>query len=138
MIVYDTKIRVRYAETDQAGFVYYGNYGQYYEVARVETFRHMGASYKIMEEKGVFMPVLSMSLKYLKPASYDDLLSVRTIIREIPVTRMRFEYEVRNEQGVLINTGETVLAFVSKATRRPVRAPGWFLDILEKFMKDNG
>lgn len=131
MYVSETKFRVRYSETDQMGIVYYGNYPQYYEVGRVEAMRELGMTYKQMEEKGVFMPIASMNLKYIKPALYDDLLTVRTIIKEVPVSRMHFLYEIYNEQRQLLNTGETILAFMNKLTKRPCPAPDWFLKALK-------
>ena len=128
----ETKIRVRYSETDQAGFVYYGNYAQYYEVGRVEALRQLGYTYKGLEEKGVIMPMLSMNIKYIRPAHYDDLLTIKTIIREAPVTRMKFEYEISNEVGKLLNKGETTLAFISKATYKAIKAPDWFTELIKK------
>jgi acyl-CoA thioester hydrolase len=128
----ETKIRVRYSETDQAGFVYYGNYAQYYEVGRVEALRQLGYTYKGLEKEGVVMPVLSMNIKYIRPGLYDDLLTVKTIIREAPVTRMNFEYEIYNESGKLLNKGETTLVFISKKTYKTIKAPEWFAKLIEK------
>ncbi len=132
MIVAETTIRVRYAETDQAGYVYYGHYAQYYEVGRVEIMRKLGLSYKLMEERGIFMPVLEMKTKFIKPAFYDDLLTIKTTVKELPITRMRFEYEIRAENGELINIGETTLTFVSKQTYKPGRIPEWFAECLNQ------
>jgi acyl-CoA thioester hydrolase len=132
MYISETKVRVRYSETDQMGIVYYGNYPQYYEVGRVEALRNLGMTYREMEAQGVFMPIASMNLKYIKPALYDDLLTIRTIIKELPAMRIRFFYEIYNEKRVLLNTGETTLAFVDIKTRRPVMAPEWFQDILKE------
>jgi len=134
MIIAETKVRVRYSETDQAGYVYYGNYSQYYELGRVASMRQIGHTYREMEERGVIMPVLSMNVKYIRPAKYDDLLTIKTIIRTIPETRMNFEYEIYNEKGELLNKADTTLVFISKETYRPVRAPDWFLEALEKAM----
>ena len=95
------KIRVRYAETDQMGFVYYGNYATYFEVARVEMLRSLGFTYKKLEGEGVILPVLEFTIKYIRPAYYDDLLSIKTTIRELPSARIRFFYETfkfRNEK----------------------------------------
>ena len=128
----ETKIRVRYSETDQAGFVYYGNYAQYYEVGRVEALRQLGYTYKGLEEKGVIMPVLSMNIKYIRPALYDDLLTIKTIVSDAPVTRMKFEYELLNEVGKLLNKGETTLAFISKETYKAIKAPDWFTELIKK------
>ena len=133
----ETKIRVRYSETDQAGFVYYGNYAQYYEVGRVEALRQLGFTYKGLEEEGVVMPVISMIIKYIRPALYDDLLTIKTIIREAPVTRMNFEYEISNESGKLLNKGETTLVFISKNTNKTMKAPEWFTSLIRNaILKD--
>jgi acyl-CoA thioester hydrolase len=126
MYASETQVRVRYGETDQLGIVYHGNYAQYYEIGRVEALRQIGSSYKQLEDSGIAMPVLSMNCTYLKPAYYDDLLTVRTLIRELPAARMNFEYEIYNEAGKLINKGSTELAFLSRESRRPVKAPEWF------------
>ncbi len=136
MIVSETKVRVRYSETDQMGFVYYGNYAAFYEVGRVETMRQLGTSYKEMEETGIIMPVYDMNIKYKQPGRYDDLISVKTTILEIPKTRMKFRYELRNEKGDLLNIGETTLIFLSKKTNRPIACPDWFLKILNEHFKE--
>lgn len=132
MFVSETSVRVRYAETDQMGFAYYGNYARYYEVGRAEAMRKLGMTYREMEEKGVFMPIVTMNCRYILPAHYDDLLTIKTIVKEIPVSRMHFFYEIYNENGQLINEGETVLAFIKKTNGRPCRAPDWFLEQLLK------
>ncbi len=134
MIISETSIRVRYSETDQAGYVYYGNYAQYYELGRVASMRKIGHTYREMEERGVIMPVLSMSVKYIRPAKYDDLLTIKTFIKTIPETRMKFEYEIYNQNGDLLNVGDTTLAFISKETYRPGKAPEWFLEALKSAM----
>ena len=131
----ETSIRVRYGETDQMGYVYYGNYGMYYEVARVESLRQVGMSYREMEEIGVMMPVIENHTKFLAPALYDDLLTIVTTIREKPSVRIRFEYEIFNESGKLINQGETLLVFVDKKTGKPRRPPEKFEKILEPYFK---
>lgn len=131
MYISETQIRVRYAETDQMGVVYYGNYPQYYEVGRAEAMRELGMTYKEMEEQGVMMPIASMNLKYIRPALYDDLLTVKTLVKELPVSRMHFHYEIYNQQQQLLNVGETILAFVRKDTLRPCPAPDWFLERLQ-------
>jgi acyl-CoA thioester hydrolase len=130
MITTKTQMRVRYGETDQMAFVYYGNYALYYEVARADAMRLLGTSYREMEELGIIMPIVYMSSKFIRPARYDDLLTVNTIIKEIPASRMHFHYEVFNEQGTLLNTGETILAFVKKQNGKPCAAPQWFIDKL--------
>lgn len=113
------KIRVRYSETDQMGYVYYGNYASYYEVARVEMLRDLGTSYKEMEESGIMMPVLELKCKYIKPARYDDELTIKVKIVDKPKMRITFHYEIFNEQNVLINIGETTLVFVDVKRNRP-------------------
>lgn len=123
MYIHETQIRVRYADTDKMGFAYYGNYPKFYEIGRVEAFRALDYPYKEMEESGVGMPVLDMSIKYHRPAKYDDLLTVKVIVPEMPRARIRFEYEIHNESGELLNTGETVLAFMHLETGRPVKMP---------------
>ena len=129
----ETTIRVRYAETDRMGYVYYGNYSQYYEVGRVEALRDLGYSYKTIEDSGIMLPVLQFSIKYFKPAYYDDLLTVVTIIKEIPSTRINFEYEIYNQQNDLLNKGDTTLVFVSIKTGKPCKPPSDFLNTIENF-----
>ena len=135
MLTTETKIRVRYGETDKMGYVYYGNYPLYYEVGRTEMIRHIGWSYKKIEESGFIMPVLSLNVKYIKPAFYDDELTIKTTMREKPGVRAKFEYEVINEKGQIINVGDTVLVFVDAKTMRPVEAPPDFLNDLGQFFK---
>jgi len=133
MYQYETKIRVRYAETDQMGFVYYGNYATYYEVARVEALRALGISYKSMEKNGILLPVLENYSKYIRPAIYDDLLTVRLYLKKIPDTRITFEYEIFNEAEILLNLGKTTLVFLNRDTTKPVSAPDFILDVLNPY-----
>jgi acyl-CoA thioester hydrolase len=133
MLVSETNLRVRYAETDKMGVVYYGNYPQYYEVGRVECLRRLGTSYKALEENGFYMPVASMNICYHKPAFYDDNLRIRTTVKEMPGVRMDFFYEIFNEKDELLNTGETTLVFMSEETHRPSRPPSWFLELLKAY-----
>jgi acyl-CoA thioester hydrolase len=131
MYTFDTLIRVRYAETDQMGYVYHGNFAQYFEVARTESLRAMGFTYKGMEESGVMMPVIQMESKFIKPAKYDDLLTIKTTIRQKPAIRIQFEYEVRNEENVLLTTGSTTLVFVNSSNNKLTHCP----DFLEQSLK---
>ncbi|MFN3555460.1 MAG: acyl-CoA thioesterase [Bacteroidales bacterium] len=131
MLVSETQVRVRYSETDQMGYVYYGNYPEYFEVGRAEAMRQLGMTYREMEQKGIMMPIASMNLKYVRPAFYDQLLTIRTIVKELPTSRMHFFYEVYNEKQELLTTGETVLAFIDTRSRRPCPAPDWFVDALQ-------
>ncbi|OEK03310.1 thioesterase [Roseivirga sp. 4D4] len=128
-----TQIRVRYAETDQMSYVYYGNYAMYYEVGRVEALRQLGFQYKSLEEQGIMMPVHDLQCKYLSPAKYDELLTVKVIIRELPKVRMIFEYEVLNEEGTLVNEGKTTLVFINMETNRPCRAPEALTEVLKPY-----
>lgn len=130
-----THIRVRYGETDQMGYVYYGNYAMYFEVGRVESLRQLGLTYKELEEMGVMMPVLENHSKYITAALYDDLLTIETTIRERPGVRIRFEYRIFNEAKKLIHEGETLLAFVNKLTGKPCRPPAVFQNLLAPFFQ---
>jgi acyl-CoA thioester hydrolase len=131
----ETTVRVRYGETDQMAYVYYGQYATYYEVARVEGLRQLGFTYREMEEMGVMLPVLENHSKYFSAARYDELLRIVTIIRERPGVRIRFEYEIFNESNTLIHQGETLLAFVKKDTGKPCRPPAIMVDLFEPFFK---
>jgi acyl-CoA thioester hydrolase len=133
MFSHATQIRVRYAETDQMGYVYYGNYATYFEVARVETMRAFGITYKELEEDGVMMPVLEYKSKYIRPAKYDDLLTVTIFIKSMPTARILFEYEIKNEAGVLLNVAETTLVFIDMATNKPCPVPANFKNMLQKY-----
>ncbi len=133
MYTSETSVRVRYAETDQMGYVYYGNYAMYYEVARVESLRKLGLTYKAIEGMGIMMPVLENHSKYLAPGRYDEVLRIVTTIRETPSVRIRFEYDVYNEEDKLINEGMTLLAFVDIKSGRPCRPPQQMLEVLAPF-----
>ncbi|PKQ70521.1 acyl-CoA thioesterase [Raineya orbicola] len=128
-----TQIRVRYAETDQMKYVYYGNYAIYFEVARVECLRNLGLDYKSLEsEHKIMMPVLEHYSRYLKPAFYDDLLTIRVSIPELPQSRIRFEYEILRE-NTLLHNGYTTLAFIHTENLRPVRCPDVLLNLLKPY-----
>jgi acyl-CoA thioester hydrolase len=131
MITYDAKIRVRYGETDQMGVLYHAHYVDYYEVARTEMLRSLGTSNRELEQSGVMLPVVEVVSNYKNPALYDDLLTVRCQLRELPQgVKIRFDYEVFRENDERINTGHVVLAFMNAATRRACRPPEWFVDFL--------
>ncbi|WP_026464017.1 acyl-CoA thioesterase [Adhaeribacter aquaticus] len=130
----EVQIRVRYAETDQMGYVYYGNFAAYYEVARTEAFRSLGINYKEMEKEGVMMPVLEMRTKYMRPARYDDLLTIKMMLKNKPSgARILFEYEVYNEARQLLNIGETTMVFVDMQTSRPIAIPDYIINKLESY-----
>jgi acyl-CoA thioester hydrolase len=118
-----THIRVRYGETDQMGFVYYGVYPQYFEVGRAEWLRRFGLTYKELEDMGVIMPVSDMSVRYLRPAQYDDLLTVSTRVVGKPSRRITFQSDIYNDQGELLTTGTVTLAFVDRASRKTIEVP---------------
>jgi len=132
MNFHEFKVRVRYAETDQMGVVYHGNYAQYFEMGRVEWLRNLGLSYKFMEENGIMLPVVSLTLNYKKPARYDDLLTVRTILKKQESVKIEFDYEIYNEAGELLTIGNSVLVFVDMKTGRPVVPPDY---VKEKLVK---
>jgi acyl-CoA thioester hydrolase len=135
MIKTETTLRVRYGETDQMGFVYYGVYAQYYEVGRVECMRSLGFSYKEMEESGVLMPVINLTINYKKPALYDDEVRIVTTVKEIPGLRITFDYECYNQKDVLLNTGSVTLVFIDKQKNKPMQPPQWFMDgFMKKFV----
>lgn len=125
---YQFQVRVRYAETDQMGVVYHGNYAQYFEMGRVEWLRNMGVSYKWMEENGVMLPVVSLSMNFKKPARYDDLLTVKTILKSQTSVKIEFDYEIYNENNELLTTGYSMLVFVDMKTGKPILPPSYFLE----------
>lgn len=133
MYTNETSTRIRYSETDQMGYVYYGNYAQFYELGRVEMFRSMGSSYKMLEEQGIMMPVLELNSKYIKPAYYDELITIRTTLKEMPSARIQFFYDLYNEQNELINTGFTTLFFIRKSDQKPCRPPEDFINKLKAY-----
>lgn len=126
------KFRVRYAETDQMGFVYYGNYAQYFEIGRVEALKKVGLSYRSLEESGIMLPVKDLNIQYKKAAKYDDLITVETTIPEMPSNRIKFEYRIFREEELLA-TGTTTLFFMDKATGRPIRPSKDFLNKLSPY-----
>lgn len=129
MYEHEVKLRVRYAETDRMGYVYYGNYAEYLEVARVEMLRSLGISYRELEEQGVMLPVRELRITYHKPALYDDEITVRTELRSMPGVRIVFHYALFNTADVLLSEAETMLVFIDAKTGRPRSAPA---DIAEK------
>jgi acyl-CoA thioester hydrolase len=135
MFEYSTKIRVRYGETDQMGYMYYGNYAEFYEVARVEMLRSLGLTYSGMEASGIMMPVLEMKSKYLKPALYDEEITVKVIMDKMPGVKIHFRYDLYNEKKELIHQAETLLVFVNMTTSRPCLPSSEFLDKLKPFFK---
>jgi acyl-CoA thioester hydrolase len=133
MFTHTTQVRVRYGETDQMGYMYYGNYAEFFEVGRVEMLRSLGLTYKWMEETGIMMPVLEMKCRYLKPALYDEEISIKVIMEKMPGVKIHFKYELFNEKQELIHIGETLLAFINMKTGRPSLPQQEFLDRLKPY-----
>ncbi len=133
---FEVKIRVRYAETDKMGYVYYGNYATYYEVARTELLRSLGITYRQLEEDGYMLPIASMQIKYIKPAFYDDLLTVRVQLKEPHPVKVDFKYEIYNEKGELLNEGSTLLIFINEKNRKPTKAPEYYMKAVKKLFSD--
>ncbi|MFC4687912.1 acyl-CoA thioesterase [Epilithonimonas pallida] len=128
-------IRVRYGETDPMKYVYYGNYAEYFEVARVELFRELGMSYDEIERKGIFLPVSEYKIKYLKPGLYDQLLEIHTYVKKIPGVKIEFDYEIYNEDKIKITEASTTLFFLDAETNKIVRCPDFLLRLIEKNWK---
>ena len=126
-------IRTRYSETDRMGYVYYGNYAQYYEISRVELLRELGISYLKLEDIGILMPVIAMQVDFLKPAYYDQEISILCTVNEMPTSRMKFDYQIRNEQGILINEGTTTLVFINSSSGKPMRCPKILIELLQPY-----
>jgi acyl-CoA thioester hydrolase len=136
MFTSETKIRVRYAETDQMNVVYHGNYAQYFEVGRVESIRNLGLSYKDVEASGIVMPVIEWTAKFVRPARYDDLLTVRTTVKKWPVDyRIEFYQEVYNEEGQLLTTGKVLIYFLKAATLERTHMPEEMARTLRPFFE---
>ena len=136
MIKGNYKIRIRYADTDQMGYVYYGRYANFYEIARVELFRSLGFSYKDLEDKGVGMPVIEMNSKFLLPIKYDEEIKIVTYIKKIPNSKITFTYTVFNSEGLIVNEAKTILTFIDLKRKRPVRIPTELMTIIKKKFND--
>lgn len=132
MVQGETKVRVRYGETDKMGYCYYGVYAQYFEIGRTDLMRNLNLSYKDIENQGIMLPVLSLNTKYIKPAYYDDELTIKTRIEKMPGLRIEFKYEVYNQKSELLCIGDTTLVFINSETRKPMSPP---LEIEKKLMK---
>ncbi len=128
MLTHELEIRVRYGETDQMSYVYYGNYASYFEMGRVEWLRNIGTSYKEMESDGIMLPVLNLNVNYLKPAKYDDLLKLKTTLKKIPSVKIEFDFEIFNQKNELLTTGFTSLVFIDMKRNRPTRCPQYLLE----------
>lgn len=134
MYTHEVQIRVRYGETDQMGYLYYGHYAQYYEVGRVETIRSLGLTYKELEEvHGIWLPVVSLEMRFVRPAHYDELLTLRSTLRELPGEYIIFHVEIFNEKKKLVNAGRVRLCFFDSKTKKVVPAPAMLLEKLKPF-----
>lgn len=131
MKTHNTFIKVRYAETDQMGVVYHGNYMQYLEIARIEWLNDLGISYKNMEENGVMLPVYNIDITYKKSAQFDDLLKVVVTLRKLPTVRIIFDYEIYNQDNELLTIASTELIFMNSIVNKPIRCPAYILDKLQ-------
>ena len=127
-----TKLRVRYAETDQMGVVYYGNYAQYLEQGRTDWLRSLGFSYKFMEDNLVILPVVNLNIDYKYPAKYDDVIKITTTLKKTPSFKIEFYYEIHNQENKLLVTATTNLVFVDSITRKLIKAPDYLLKKLKE------
>ena len=134
MYISTTEIRVRYAETDQMNVVYHGNYAQYFEVGRGDSIRNLGLTYKDMEAMGVIMPIVDFQAKFLRPAHYDDLLTIKTMLKELPTDhKIEYHQEVYNQHGKLLTIGRVVLYFIDANTKQKTNMPQKFMEIIQPF-----
>ena len=130
----EIKIRVRYAETDQMGVVYHSNYFPYFETARAESIRQLGFTYADMEKIGIIMPVIEVQCRYLRPALYDDLLTIKVILKELPVHhKIEFHHEVINEKGEILASAKIILYFIESKTMKRTTMPEQLLQKLQPY-----
>jgi len=132
-ITSETSLRVRYAETDQMGVVHHGNYAQYLELARIDWLERLGISYKSMEEEGVMLPVFAMDFKFKKSAFFDDVLTIKTTLRNIPTVRIVFDFQIYNQNGELLTIASVTLVFMDSSSKKPISCPSYLLEILENY-----
>jgi acyl-CoA thioester hydrolase len=136
MYEFNTQVRVRYAEADPMNVVYYGNYAQYFEVGRVESLRNLGLSYKGIEDMGIMLPVVELNIKYLRPAKYDDLLTIKSQIKELPTEhKIIFDQEIYNEEGKLLTIGKVKLYFMDSKLGKRASMPAVMLEKLSTYFK---
>jgi acyl-CoA thioester hydrolase len=136
MYEFNTQVRVRYAEADPMNVVYYGNYAQYFEVGRVESLRNLGISYKGIEDMGIMLPVVELNIKYLRPARYDDLLTIKSQIKELPTEhKIVFDQEIYNEEGKLLTIGKVKLYFMDSKLGKRASMPALMLEKLSTYFR---
>lgn len=133
MISHSITIRVRYSETDQMKYVYYGNYAQYFEIGRAEWLRNLGISYKSLEDSGIMLPVIDLHIKYLKPATYDDLITLTSKVTKLPSAKITFEHSIYNTAQELLTTGESSLVFIDIKKNKPTRVPNGILELMKPY-----
>ncbi|MCH2234085.1 MAG: acyl-CoA thioesterase [Crocinitomicaceae bacterium] len=132
MYTHNIKTRIRYGETDKMGYCYYGNYAQFFEMGRVELLRSLGVSYKELEDQGIMLPVSKLNVNYLRPVFYDEEITITTKIAKLPTAKIIFDYEIKNEKGVVTTTGETTLVFIRSTDMRPTQPPKSIIEELSK------
>lgn len=136
MFTHETQKRVRYGETDKMGYLYYGHYPFYYEIARTEMIRSINLSYRDMEDvHGILMPVMSINIRYVRPAYYDDLLTMKTTVRKLPTKTITFYTDTFNEKGELMNGGSVKLCFVDSKIKESVEAPEYLMQAIRPFFE---
>jgi acyl-CoA thioester hydrolase len=136
MYEFNTQVRVRYAEADPMNVVYYGNYAQYFEVGRVESLRNLGLSYKGIEDMGIMLPVVELNIKYLRPAKYDNLLTIKSQIKELPTEhKIIFDQEIYNEEGKLLTIGKVKLYFMDSKLGKRASMPASMLEKLSTYFR---
>ena len=134
MYVTETQIRIHYALTDQMGVVYHGHYAEFYEIGRAEAMRHLGFTYKDIEAMGIIMPVVDIHSRFLRPAKYDDLITVKTTLSELPAHhKVVFHSEIFNEQGALLNTGDVTLYLMEAKNMKRCEMPAVLKEKLKKY-----
>ncbi|MBR1769212.1 MAG: acyl-CoA thioesterase [Bacteroidales bacterium] len=137
---FDFNHRVKYYETDKMGYVHNSNYFRFFEIGREETMRNLGISYDSLEKNGVMMPLIEQYSRYHTPALYDDIITIRTFIKNIPTLKMHFDYTVVRKEGdkeVLLCNGWNELCFVDFNSRKPIRCPQWLKEKLEKVLSEH-
>ena len=136
MIASENIIQVRYDEVDKMGYVYHGNYARYYHISRTELLRKVGISDRELEDQNIILPVIEMNIRYIKPVFYDDFITIRTRLLELPEIRMKFQHEVINQDGEVINVASSILVFVDSITRKPMRVPGIVRSKIDLYIKN--
>jgi acyl-CoA thioester hydrolase len=133
MLTSEVEIRVRYGEVDRMGYLHHGNYALYLEIGRTELIRELGLSYRVMEDQGVLLPVRDLTINYKQPALYDDVVRVKTTLSERPAVKVLFDYTMHNQKGELLCDARTTLVFVNAATRKPMKAPDFFNELMNNY-----